>query len=68
MLIFIFYLIILGIIKQKNYLIINFKQYKKFLNIITQKLEELNQVSDFNNYLIFVLTKLTSEGIVLSIL
>lgn len=72
MLIFIFYLTILGIIKQKNYLItrliINFKQYKKFLNIITQKLEELNQVSDFNNYLIFVLTKLTSEGIVLSIL
>jgi len=36
--------------------------------MITQKLEELNQVSDFNNYLIFVLTKLTSEGIVLSIL
>jgi len=25
-------------------------------------LEELNQYPDFNNYLIFVLTKLTSEG------
>lgn len=28
---------------------------------VQQKLEELNQVTDFNNYLIFVLTKLTSE-------
>jgi hypothetical protein len=27
-----------------------------------QKLEELNKFPDFNNYLIFVLTKLTSEG------
>lgn len=27
-----------------------------------QKLEELNKYPDFNNYLIFVLTKLTSEG------
>lgn len=36
-----------------------------FFNYIIQKLEELNQVSDFNNYLIFVLTKLTSEGMYL---
>ena len=28
----------------------------------TQKLEELNKYPDFNNYLIFVLTKLTTEG------
>uniref|UniRef100_A0A8C4TXH5 Importin N-terminal domain-containing protein n=1 Tax=Falco tinnunculus TaxID=100819 RepID=A0A8C4TXH5_FALTI len=27
-----------------------------------QKLEQLNQYPDFNNYLIFVLTKLKSEG------
>lgn len=30
--------------------------------ITHQKLEELNNYPDFNNYLIFVLTKLTSEG------
>ncbi|XP_064607040.1 transportin-1-like isoform X2 [Liolophura sinensis] len=29
--------------------------------IVQQKLEELNKYPDFNNYLIFVLTKLTSE-------
>ena len=29
---------------------------------IFQKLESLNQFPDFNNYLIFVLTKLKSEG------
>jgi len=28
-----------------------------------QKLEQLNQYPDFNNYLIFVLTKLTTEGL-----
>lgn len=27
-----------------------------------QKLEELNKYPDFNNYLIFVLTKLKTEG------
>jgi len=35
---------------------------------ITQKLEELNKYPDFNNYLIFVLTKLTTEGLILMIL
>lgn len=30
---------------------------------ILQKLEQLNQFPDFNNYLIFVLTSLKSEGI-----
>uniref|UniRef100_A0A8C3JXS8 Uncharacterized protein n=1 Tax=Calidris pygmaea TaxID=425635 RepID=A0A8C3JXS8_9CHAR len=29
---------------------------------VQQKLEQLNQYPDFNNYLIFVLTKLKSEG------
>lgn len=29
---------------------------------LLQKLEELNKYPDFNNYLIFVLTKLTTEG------
>ncbi|GFS63231.1 uncharacterized protein TNCV_1496521 [Trichonephila clavipes] len=29
---------------------------------VQQKLEELNKYPDFNNYLIFVLTKLTTEG------
>lgn len=34
-----------------------------FLNkLLFQKLESLNQFPDFNNYLIFVLTKLKSEG------
>lgn len=34
-----------------------------FLNSFSlQKLEQLNQYPDFNNYLIFVLTKLKSEG------
>lgn len=34
-----------------------------FLNAFSlQKLEQLNQYPDFNNYLIFVLTKLKSEG------
>lgn len=34
-----------------------------FLNSLSlQKLEQLNQYPDFNNYLIFVLTKLKSEG------
>ena len=28
-----------------------------------QKLEELNKYPDFNNYLIFVLTKLVTEGV-----
>ena len=32
------------------------------LNHILQKLEALNQYPDFNNYLIFVLTKLKTEG------
>jgi len=38
--------------------------YFIFLFALTlwQKLEELNKFPDFNNYLIFVLTKLTSEG------
>ena len=42
-----------------------FNQYVfiAFLNgIPLQKLESLNQFPDFNNYLIFVLTKLKSEG------
>uniref|UniRef100_A0A8B9S1G5 Uncharacterized protein n=1 Tax=Accipiter nisus TaxID=211598 RepID=A0A8B9S1G5_9AVES len=30
---------------------------------VQQKLEQLNQYPDFNNYLIFVLTKLKSEGV-----
>ena len=30
---------------------------------VQQKLESLNQFPDFNNYLIFVLTKLKAEGI-----
>ena len=30
-------------------------------NLLFQKLEELNNYPDFNNYLIYVLTKLTSE-------
>ncbi|MEQ2264580.1 Transportin-1 [Xenotaenia resolanae] len=29
---------------------------------VQQRLEQLNQYPDFNNYLIFVLTKLKSEG------
>lgn len=29
-----------------------------------QKLEQLNQFPDFNNYLIFVLTSLKSEGMI----
>ncbi|MPC15359.1 Transportin-1 [Portunus trituberculatus] len=29
---------------------------------VQQKLEELNKFTDFNKYLIFVLTKLTTEG------
>lgn len=33
-----------------------------FLNPLSQRLEQLNQYPDFNNYLIFVLTKLKSEG------
>lgn len=33
-----------------------------FLNHSSQRLEQLNQYPDFNNYLIFVLTKLKSEG------
>lgn len=33
-----------------------------FLNHLSQRLEQLNQYPDFNNYLIFVLTKLKSEG------
>lgn len=33
-----------------------------FLNHFSQRLEQLNQYPDFNNYLIFVLTKLKSEG------
>ncbi|KAJ4926379.1 hypothetical protein JOQ06_008553 [Pogonophryne albipinna] len=32
-----------------------------FLNHFSQRLEQLNQYPDFNNYLIFVLTKLKSE-------
>ncbi|MGH0160264.1 UNVERIFIED_CONTAM: hypothetical protein FKN15_058952 [Acipenser sinensis] len=31
------------------------------LNLLVQKLEQLNQYPDFNNYLIFVLTRLKSE-------
>lgn len=33
-----------------------------FPNHFSQRLEQLNQYPDFNNYLIFVLTKLKSEG------
>ncbi|XP_006875331.1 PREDICTED: transportin-1-like isoform X2 [Chrysochloris asiatica] len=33
---------------------------------VQQKLEQLNQYPDFNNYLIFVLTKLKSEGILIT--
>lgn len=33
-----------------------------FLSPFSQRLEQLNQYPDFNNYLIFVLTKLKSEG------
>ncbi|CAF97100.1 unnamed protein product [Tetraodon nigroviridis] len=33
-----------------------------FLNHLFQRLEQLNQYPDFNNYLIFVLTKLKSEA------
>ena len=36
---------------------------RSFLNQCYQKLESLNQFPDFNNYLIFVLTKLKAEGI-----
>lgn len=32
------------------------------LNRLGQKLKQLNQFPDFNNYLIFVLTRLKSEG------
>ena len=32
------------------------------LNNMFKKLESLNQFPDFNNYLIFVLTKLKTEG------
>lgn len=34
----------------------------ELLNRALQKLEQLNQFPDFNNYLIFVLTSLKSEG------
>ena len=34
-----------------------------YLSLFKQKLEELNKYPDFNNYLIFVLTKLKTEGI-----
>jgi len=33
-----------------------------FALTVPQKFEELNKYPDFNNYLIFVLTKLVSEG------
>ncbi|XP_016430476.1 transportin-1 [Sinocyclocheilus rhinocerous] len=33
---------------------------------VQQKLEQLNQYPDFNNYLIFVLTKLKTEGILIT--
>lgn len=36
--------------------------YFVLLNHFSQRLEQLNQYPDFNNYLIFVLTKLKSEG------
>lgn len=32
------------------------------LKLFSQKLEQLNQFPDFNNYLIFVLTRLKTEG------
>lgn len=35
-----------------------------FSPLCRQRLEELNKFPDFNNYLIFVLTKLTTEGII----
>ena len=38
------------------------KYWHIFLNACSQRLEQLNQYPDFNNYLIFVLTKLKSEG------
>lgn len=31
-------------------------------NHVQQRLEELNQFPDFNNYLVFVLSKLRNEG------
>lgn len=37
-------------------------QFLVFPNHFSQRLEQLNQYPDFNNYLIFVLTKLKSEG------
>ncbi|TKS84672.1 Transportin-1 Importin beta-2 [Collichthys lucidus] len=37
------------------------QQHHVFLNHCSQRLEQLNQYPDFNNYLIFVLTKLKSE-------
>lgn len=44
-------------------LVLNAVFFIVFLNEIAfQKLESLNQFPDFNNYLIFVLTKLKSEG------
>lgn len=36
--------------------------YMQSSSYLLQKLEELNKFPDFNNYLIFVLTKLVSEG------
>ena len=41
------------------------KCWQIFLNTCSQRLEQLNQYPDFNNYLIFVLTKLKSEGKIL---
>lgn len=32
---------------------------------VQKNLEELNKYSDFNNYLVFVLTKLNNEGLII---
>lgn len=42
------------------YCLLRFKE--QFALTALQKFEELNKYPDFNNYLIFVLTKLVSEG------
>ncbi len=54
---------------QKNVQKVNIAQsltFAKFSHLISyfcfKKLEELNKYPDFNNYLIFILTKLNSQG------
>lgn len=47
---------------QSTGLFIGVTQASVIIFPLLQKLEDLNQFPDFNNYLIFVLTKLKNEG------